>query len=167
MSDYTDNLPNMNMDRTLTRYTFHGSMGFSRGGHVIKRSPSLIRRFIVICTAIFMVVLLAFASQIYAAREIILERTGKALSAEHLQASESLTSFKEAVENVAFALCYSPTIQKLLQTSSDIDRVLMSDDINSIFPALRSCRTIYWVLAFLIGTATASQVTARWYPWPA
>ncbi len=97
------------------------------------RKSSLVRKFMILCAAILLVILLAMAFQVYMARRVILDRSTGALTAAHQQTYSSLEYFSKTVGNAAFALCYSPTIQQLLKTDSDISRVLMNDDVNSVF----------------------------------
>lgn len=97
------------------------------------RKSSLVRKFTIICAAILLIVLFALSFQMYTAYQLILDRTVNALSVAHQQTRASIEYFGQTLENAAFALCYSPTVQQLLKTDASIGRVLLNDDLNSVF----------------------------------
>lgn len=93
---------------------------------------SLMRRFLALILAISLLMVLAFAAMLFYVRDYSLRSSTQVMNNMLHQAESRIQEYDRVIENAAYTLCYSPTIQGYLQAGSITERIDMADSIRSI-----------------------------------
>lgn len=97
------------------------------------RKLSLIRQVLYLILIILIILLISFTISNTIAKNIIEEKVTESVSKILSQVEENLVSFYSDMEGISNSLLYSPTIETYLSSNDNLSRILMNNEIISVF----------------------------------
>lgn len=96
-------------------------------------SFSLTKQFVILTTAMLIILLISFTITDSIVQNIIEKKAEDSASKILLHVEDNILTFYSDLDAISAALLYSPTIQKLISNDDVLERILMDKDIDSVF----------------------------------
>lgn len=94
---------------------------------------SMRRIFLISCLAIIVLVLASISINVVIMRSIFVENTNALLNSAHAQTVKNIENYLKDIENIAFSMCYSPSVQQYLKEKDAMARIELFGDVQAIF----------------------------------
>ncbi len=101
---------------------------------------SLIRQILYLIVIMLVILLISFTISNSIAERIVEKKVTESASKILLQVEESMMSFYSDMDGISYSLLYSPTIQTYLSTNDILSRILMNNEIISVFSSTLSLK---------------------------
>lgn len=118
-----------------------------RGMNLRRIKSSLFHQFILLSVVICCIVAISFCTMLLYVRRYSLRSSSQVLDNLHTQTTLRIEEYYTAIENGAYTICYSPTLQEYIQTDNLESRIDLFTNIKSLHSGL------YLSLESLIGIA--------------
>lgn len=106
---------------------------FERMALNLKRQKSMRKSFLLLCTVIILIIIASFAINIIVMHNVFIQNTSKLVLMAHTQTSENITNYLTGIENIAFSMCYSPSMQQFLKEPNPAMRIALFREVQAVY----------------------------------
>lgn len=99
----------------------------------MRSKRSMRRTFFIFCLVIIILVLGSISFNVVVMRSVFVENTNTLLKTAHEQTVKNIENYLRDIENIAFSMCYSPSVQQYFKETDAAARIALFGDVQAVF----------------------------------